>query len=209
GRAAVLDAVGAIQSVVQLTPLASVRAGLGEDHAPLKASSAQPALVAGLDAAVPGGCRAIDRPDVHGVTVPDDPHNASRSQRAVATSGGDADFTTAVDRGQLAGAPPVRGGHGRATGFGDSRSMCGLSAVSVTALTRTSQPACARPWECLLLQVTAVPPWLRRGHLTWSHGQPSTGPRVPRLPAGTDPPRPGRPARLWRLPPGQGPAPRR
>jgi len=67
-----LPRYGGIQSVVQLTPLASVRAGLGEDHAPLKASSAQLALVAGLDAAVPGGCRAIDRPDVHGVIVPDD-----------------------------------------------------------------------------------------------------------------------------------------
>src|SRR5690242_5811010 len=95
------------------------------------------------------------------------------------------------------------------TGFSDSRSMCGLSAVSAAVLTGTSQRACAHPWECLLLQVTAVPPRLQRGHLPWSHGQPSTGPRVPRLPAGTDHPRAGRPARLRRQPPGQGPAPRR
>ena len=62
--------------------------GLYEDHAPLEAFSAQLALVAGLDATVPSGCRAVAAP------------------------GGNVDLTTAVDRGQLVGAPPVRGGHG-------------------------------------------------------------------------------------------------
>ena len=63
------------------------------------------------------------------------------------------DYILPCVRGPSSARHPFEAVTGRTSSFSDSRSMCGLSAVSVAVLTRTSPPACARPWECLLLQV--------------------------------------------------------